>query len=79
MSKILLISNFSNHNKSVVDLTIKNHYEYCSKWNIDFLYTISEYSPKNNFDEILLYLQKYDSVITIGTDILFTNFNKNIE
>lgn len=76
--KTIIVSNFSNHNKKVVDLTIKNHYEYCNKYNIDFLYTMSQYSPINNFNQIIILLNLYDNIITIGTDILFTNFDKDI-
>jgi len=78
MKRILLYSNYSNHNKQVVDLTIKNHYEYSSKYGLDFIYTQTEYTPYNNTEELKALLQIYDAVITIGTDILFTNFDKDI-
>ena len=73
-----MISNYSSNNKSVVDLTLKNHYQYCSKFNIDFIYTIGKYSPYNNTYQIEVLLKLYNSVITVGTDILFTNFEKDI-
>ena len=57
--KILMLSNYSNNNKKVVDLTIRNHYEYCSKHNISFLYNIGQYSPINDFYELSILLQRY--------------------
>lgn len=76
--KILMLSNYSNNNKKVVDLTIRNHYEYCSKHNISFLYNIGQYSPINDFYELSILLQRYQTIITVGTDILFTDFKKDI-
>lgn len=76
--KILMTSNYSLNNKRLFDLTIKNHFDYCSKFNIDMLNTISEYNPKNNFSELKKLFELYDVIITVGTDILFTNFNKDI-
>lgn len=76
--KILMTSNYSLNNKKLFDLTIKNHFDYCSKFNIDMLNTMSKYNPKNNFSELKKLFELYDVIITVGTDILFTNFNKDI-
>lgn len=76
--KLVMLSNFSLNNKCVVDLTLANHYEYCAKYNIDILYTQSKYQPYNDLDEIENLWNRYDAVITVGTDILFTNAEKNI-
>lgn len=73
-----MLSNYSLHNKQVVDLTYQNHLNYCAKWNIDLIYTTSKYSPHNNFDELINLFNLYDIIITVGTDIFFTSINKNI-
>ena len=44
-----MLSNYSAHNKNVMQATMKNHLDYCCKWGIDCIYTTGPYSPHNNF------------------------------
>lgn len=78
IDKVVMVSNYSMNNKCVYDLTICNHHAYCVKFGIDLLSTVSEYTPYNNVDEIEMLFHRYSSVITVGTDILFTDMNKDI-
>ena len=77
--KLVMVSNYSKNNKHLVDLTLFNHYEYCTNHNIDFLFTQTVYSPYNDLEEIENLWQRYDAVATVGTDILFTDMNKSLE
>lgn len=77
-NRIVMVSNYSMHNKCVYDLTICNHHAYCVKFGIDLLSTVSEYTPYNNIDEIEMLFTRYSTVIPVGTDILFTDMNKDI-
>ena len=76
--RILLLSSYSKNNLEVFELTHKNHQAYAEKWCLDTLNVQEPYNPHNNFKELKLLLQIYKTVISVGADILFTKFNKDI-
>ena len=75
--KLLMLSDYSSHNSNVMRASLDNHLRYCCKYGIDTFYMNKPYSPHNDFRIMELY-SLYDYIITVGTDILFTNFNKDI-
>lgn len=76
--KTIMLSDYSQNNIDVFNLTAINHIQYCQKYNIDFLSVMKPYSPHIDFGLIENLFERYDIVITIGTDIFITNFDKNI-
>lgn len=75
--KLLMLSDYSSHNSNVMRTSLDNRLRYCCKYGIDTLYMNKPYSPHNDFKAMQLY-SSYDYIITVGTDILFTDFNKDI-
>ena len=76
--KVIMLSDYSQNNMDVFNFTVINHIQYCQKYNIDFLSVMKPYSPRVDFGLIENLFERYDVVITIGTDILITNFDKNV-
>lgn len=76
--KLLAIQGHSKNNQKLYNLTIKNHIDYFNKYNIDYLTKVESYTPYVRFEIITQMLNFYDFVFTIGSDCLFTNFNKYI-
>ena len=78
MEKILLLSDYSLDNKAVADLTRQNHMDYAARWGLDVLYAVKPYSPHVDWLFLRDLLKVYPTVITVGTDILFTDFRRDI-
>lgn len=76
--RIVLLSTYSKNNAGVFDLTAANHQDYAKKWCLDVLTIQEPYSPHNNFEELRNLLKIYKTVISVGTDILFTDFSTDI-
>ena len=76
--KVLALQNHSKNNQKLYNLTIQNHIDYFNKYQIDFLTKIEDYTPYVRFETIFNMIGGYDFVFTIGSDCLFTNFDKYI-
>ena len=76
--KLLMLQDYSANNECVMKATLQNHLKYCKKWGIDCQYINKPYSPHNNFHCLQNFMSVYDRIITVGTDILFTNMEKDI-
>ena len=78
MKNGILLSSYSSNNHEIVEYSLLNHKKYCTAFNLSFLYINEPYSPYINCDLVCYLLKKYDFVVCIGTDIIFTDFNKDI-
>lgn len=76
--KVLAVTSHSKNNESLYNLTIKNHIDYFNKYGISYLTLIDDY---NKFIDVQFFknlLLNYELVFTVGSDVLFTDFNRNI-
>ena len=78
MKKGVLLTSFSSNNQKVIELSLRNHERYCTRHNLSFLYHNEPYSPYIYCDLICSLLEQYDFVVAVGSDIFFTNFDKDI-
>lgn len=74
--RIVLYTSYSNNNKEVNDLTIRNHVRYCEKHGYSFIYNNEKYTPTIPVNLVKGLLSDYDYVALVGSDIMFTDFNK---
>lgn len=77
----LILKTHSPENIELYQLSLMNHIKYAEKHRYDVLSIDINYNKI--CDEYIGYIkygfEKYDSILTIGSDILFTNFEKSLD
>lgn len=80
--KILIISGYSDKIARLNELTAPNKRAYADANGYAFENVKEDYAPKNfvpQLKRIQERLKKFDAVMSVGCDTIFTNFNKTIE
>ena len=74
----ILLSAYSPNNADVRMLSMYNHIAYCTKWGFSFISINEPYSPYIPCSVVESLLSEYEHVVLIGTDILITDFDKDL-
>jgi len=79
--KILLLSSHSDNNLDLAVLSARNHWEYGARWHYDYMVVREMWDEcLKNFPEIFMKLLPfYDAILSLGSDVLFTNFDISAE
>lgn len=75
---VCLLNSHSSNNRNVFELSERNHRYYCERHNYDMLNMIKPYNRCLDFDLLKYLLLYYDVVAIMGSDLLFTDFDKKI-
>ena len=67
---VVLISSHSANNKAVFDLTTKNHSDYCRLHGYFYRPIEEVYHPRIDIPFVLLLLENFDVVVSIGCDVV---------
>ena len=79
MNKIIFWSSYSDNNLNVFNKSLLNHQKYCNIHKYDLLNFKESYNRYIDVQRILDLFEKYDIVITIGTDIIIKRMQDPIE
>jgi hypothetical protein len=76
--KLALFKNHSANNQALAELTLPNHFNYCTKWGYDLLIHTCSYEEAawGLWEHFRAHLSNYDIIVSIGSDVLFTNYDK---
>jgi hypothetical protein len=79
--KTLLLTSHSKESTYLAKLSKSNHWEYSSARGYDYLVKREEWSEllKRPYQAIEDLLPFYDNILLVGSDVLFTNFDKGVE
>lgn len=78
---ITILSNYSDNISKLNDLTAPNKLQYAEANGYEFVNLKIDYSPKMHvfmLEDLLSRLEERDTVMTMGCDAIFTNFNVKI-
>lgn len=79
--KILLLTDHSHQSEHLAAISRNNQWEYSAKHGYDFLTVRREWADalKAPFGPVMELLPHYDAILSIGSDVLFTNFDIRVE
>lgn len=76
--KPIMLNMHSKNNEQLFQLTLKNHAEYCGKYEYHMLNLNQPYNINLDIPLILGLLNTFGAVIALGSDIWFTNMDIEI-
>ena len=77
--KILLYQSYSDNNLALFELTHENHQKYAEKWGYSLYCDNAQYSPYLDTRKVRSLLATCDVLMTLGSDCVFTNFDRPID
>lgn len=81
MSKTCILQNHSSVNEKLFRLTLTNHAEYAGTHGYDMVHLNVPYEEamRHCVRYVLELLDRYDTVFTVGSDVIFTDMRKPLE
>jgi hypothetical protein len=81
MMKILLLTDHSHASQPLAEISAENHWQYSARHGYDYLVIRREWDValKEMNKPLLDLFPLYDCIMTFGSDVLFTNFEKRVE
>lgn len=78
-NKIVFWTSYSNNNLNVFNKSLPNHEQYCKLHNYDLINYKESYNKYIDAQRILDLFQKYEIVISFGTDVIIKRLFDPIE
>ena len=78
-NKIVFWTSYSDNNINVFNKSLPNHEQYCKLHNYDLINFKEPWNVCVDIQRVLNLLEKYEIVISFGTDIIIKRMNDSIE